>query len=117
MIGLMENAALSSVDPLLQPGHITVGIRVDVEHLAATPVGMKVTARSELLEIDGKRLVFRVEAYDDKELIGRGTHVRFIVNEQHFLSRAAAKAKNELRKSAGSTLHRPTPLPHPWPGW
>ncbi|MDQ0285371.1 putative thioesterase [Desulfofundulus luciae] len=93
MIGLMENAALSSVDPLLEPGQITVGIRVDVEHLAATPIGMEVVARSELVEIDGKRLVFRVEAHDEQELIGRGTHERFIVNQERFLSRTAAKLK------------------------
>ncbi|MCL6557932.1 MAG: thioesterase family protein [Firmicutes bacterium] len=91
MIGLMENAALSSVDPLLEPGQITVGIRVDVEHLAATPIGMEVVARSELVEIDGKRLVFRVEAHDERELIGRGTHERFIVTKERFLSRTAAK--------------------------
>lgn len=93
MIGLMEKAALSSVDPLLEPGQITVGIRVDVEHLAATPIGMEVVARSELMEIDGKRLVFRVEARDEQELIGRGTHERFIVNQERFLSRTAAKLK------------------------
>ncbi|WP_027717447.1 thioesterase family protein [Desulfovirgula thermocuniculi] len=95
MIGLMENAALSAVDPLLEPGQMTVGIKVDVEHLAATPVGMKVTARAELVEIDGRRLVFRVEAFDEKEQIGRGTHVRFIVNTERFLSRAEGKLKGE----------------------
>lgn len=91
MIGLMEKAALTSVDPLLEAGQTTVGIRVDVQHLSATPIGMQVTARSELVEIDGKRLVFRVEAYDERELIGRGTHERFIVAEERFLSRATAK--------------------------
>lgn len=95
MIGLMEKAALSSVDPLLDPGQMTVGIKVDVEHLAATPVGMKVTARAELVEIDGKKLVFRVEAFDEKEQIGRGTHVRYIVNVDRFLSRAEGKLKGE----------------------
>ncbi|MGB9803965.1 thioesterase family protein [Desulfofundulus sp.] len=93
MIGLMESAALSSVDPLLEPGQITVGIRVDVEHLAATPIGMEVVARSELVEIDGKRLVFRVEAHDERELIGRGIHERFIVNQERFLARTSAKLK------------------------
>lgn len=93
MIGLMEKAALSSVDPRLPAGQTTVGVRVDVEHLAATPVGMQVTARSELVEIDGRRLVFRVEAYDECEIIGRGTHVRYIVTADRFLSRAAGKIK------------------------
>jgi predicted thioesterase len=67
---------------------------VDVEHLAATPVGMEVVATSELVEIDGRRLVFKVEARDEQELIGRGTHERFIVDGERFLSRAAAKLKS-----------------------
>lgn len=87
MIGLMENAALSSVDPLLPEGHSTVGIKVDVEHVAATPVGGFVEARSELLEIDGRRLIFKVEAFDGKDLVGRGRHERFIVTTERFLSK------------------------------
>ncbi len=93
MIGLMEKAALSSVDPLLESGLTTVGTRIDVQHLAATPVGMKVVAVSELVEVDGRRLVFRVEARDGEELVGRGTHERYIVPVQKFLDRAAAKKK------------------------
>ncbi|MFZ5634662.1 MAG: thioesterase family protein [Bacillota bacterium] len=93
MIGLMEKAALSSVDPLLESGMTTVGTRVDVQHLAATPVGMKVVAISELVEVEGKRLVFRVEARDEVEVVGRGIHERYIVPEQKFLARAAAKKK------------------------
>lgn len=92
MIGLMEKAALSSVDPLLPEGHSTVGIKVDVEHVAATPVGGFVEARSELLEIDGRRLVFKVEAFDGKDLVGRGRHERFIVATDKFL----AKVKERL---------------------
>lgn len=93
MVGLMEKAALSSVDPLLESGQTTVGTRVEVQHLAATPVGMKVVAVSELLEVDGRRLVFRVEARDEIEVVGRGTHERFIVPEKKFLERTAAKKK------------------------
>ncbi len=93
MIGLMEKAALSSVDPLLESGMTTVGTRVDVQHLAATPVGMKVVAESELVEVDGKRLVFKVEARDEVEVVGRGTHERYIVPERKFLDRASAKKK------------------------
>lgn len=93
MIGLMEKAALSSVDPLLETGMTTVGTRVEVQHLAATPIGMKVVAVSELLEVDGKRLVFRVEARDEVEVVGRGTHERYIVPEEKFLNRAGAKKK------------------------
>lgn len=91
MVGLMEKAALSSVDPLLPEGYTTVGTRVNVEHVAATPVGGWVEARSELAEIDGRRLVFNVEAYDDRELVGRGTHERFIVVTEKFLQRVSGK--------------------------
>ncbi len=87
MIGLMEKAALSSVDPMLPEGYTTVGIKVDVEHMAATPVGGYVRAQSRLLEIDGRRLVFDVQAHDDKRLVGRGTHERFIVQADKFLQR------------------------------
>lgn len=93
MIGLMEKAALTSVEPLLDSGMTTVGTRVDVQHLAATPIGMVVTAESELVEIEGKRLVFRVEARDEVEAVGRGTHERYIVPEQKFLGKAAGKRK------------------------
>lgn len=93
MIGLMEKAALSSVDPLLQEGQTTVGMKVDVEHLAATPVGMTVTARSELLGVEGRKLTFQVEAHDGVDLVGRGTHVRFIVPEEKFMARALDKVK------------------------
>lgn len=91
MIGLMEKAALSSVDPLLPRGYTTVGIKVEVEHIAATPVGGHVRAQSRLLEVDGRRLLFEVEAYDERELVGRGTHQRFIVQADSFLQRVAAK--------------------------
>lgn len=93
MIGLMEKAALSSVDPLLEDGMTTVGTVLNVQHLAATPVGMRVTATSELTEVAGRRLVFLVEARDDVEVVGRGTHERFIVLQQKFLDRAASKKK------------------------
>lgn len=92
MIGLMEKAALSSVLPYLAEGMTTVGTRFEVKHLAATPVGMNVVARSTLVELDGKRLLFEVEAYDDMELIGKGIHERFIVKLEGFLKRAEAKS-------------------------
>ncbi len=91
MIGLMENAALSSVDPYLPEGFATVGLNVNVSHMAATPVGMKVTAKAELLEIEGKKLTFRVEAFDEAEKIGEGTHVRFIINLDKFIAKATSK--------------------------
>lgn len=94
MIGLMEKAALSSVDPLLGEGLTTVGTRVEAKHLAATPVGMNVVARSRLIEVDGKRLLFEVEARDDLDVIGRGLHERFIVKLDSFIKRAESKNSN-----------------------
>ena len=93
MIGLMENAAFSAVQALLPEGQTSVGSRVDIRHLAATPIGMRVTATAELLEVDGRRLVFRVEARDEQELIGDGQHERFIVTLDRFLKRMEEKAK------------------------
>jgi len=92
MIGLMENAAQSSVGPFLEEGMASVGISVDVQHLAATPIGMEVVAASELIEIDGKRLVFRVQAWDDKEKIGEGIHQRFIISLAKFMGKVQAKS-------------------------
>ncbi|SHJ98800.1 Thioesterase superfamily [Anaerobranca californiensis DSM 14826] len=93
MIGLMENAALKAVDPHLPEGLATVGTHLDVKHLAATPVGMKVWAVAELLEIQGKRLLFKVEAFDQLEKIGEGTHERYIIKLDKFLEKAANKGK------------------------
>lgn len=91
MIGLMENAAFSALQKLLPEGQSSVGTRVDIRHLAATPVGMKVTATAELLEVDGRRLLFRVEARDERELIGEGQHERFIITLDRFLARVNEK--------------------------
>jgi predicted thioesterase len=87
MIGLMENAAWTLVQPELNEGETTVGILVNVRHLAATPVGGHVVAAAELVEIDGRRLVFRVTARDDKQLVGEGTHERARVLLDRFLAR------------------------------
>lgn len=94
MIGLMEKAALSSVLPFLGEGMTTVGTRFEVKHLAATPVGLNVVARSTLVEIEGKRLLFEVEAWDDAEQIGKGIHERYIVKLDSFLKRAQSKSAN-----------------------
>jgi fluoroacetyl-CoA thioesterase len=92
MIGLMENAALKGVDPILPEGWSTVGIEINVKHMAATPVGFTVRAKSELIEVDGRRLVFKVEAYDESEKIGEGMHQRFIVQLDKFLSKMRNKS-------------------------
>ncbi|MGZ3637379.1 MAG: thioesterase family protein [Ktedonobacterales bacterium] len=87
MIGLMENAAWRLVQPELAEGETTVGTLVNVRHLAATPVGGHVVATAELMEIDGRRLVFRVSARDDIQLIGEGIHERALVQLDRFLAR------------------------------
>ncbi len=91
MIALMENAAMSSVSLYLPEGSSSVGTRIESSHVAATPLGMEVTARCELVEIDGKRLVFRVEAYDALGKIGEGTHERFIINVEKFMKKTEEK--------------------------
>ena len=91
MIRLMEKAALSSVSPYLEEGCTTVGTRVDIKHLAATPVGMEVVITSKLVEAEGKRLLFEVEARDQVELIGSGAHERFIVKTESFVRRTEGK--------------------------
>ncbi|WP_376797110.1 thioesterase family protein [Thermogemmatispora sp.] len=87
MIALMENAAWRAVADFLEEGYVSVGTRVDVRHLAATPIGQRVRAIAELVEVDGRRLLFRVEAYDEEKKIGEGFHERFVVHLQRFLER------------------------------
>jgi fluoroacetyl-CoA thioesterase len=87
MIGLMENAAWRLVQPHLAEGETTVGTLVSIRHLAATPLGDTVRATAELVEIDGRRLVFRVEAHDSRQLIGEGTHERARVLLDRFMAR------------------------------
>lgn len=91
MVALMETAAVAAADPLLPRGYQTVGIQVNISHLAATPVGGKVTARAELVEIEGRKLIFRVEAYDEAGKIGEGTHQRFIIEVARFMQKAESR--------------------------
>jgi predicted thioesterase len=91
MIGLMENAAINAVDKLLPEGQATVGTRIEATHIAATPIGMEVIAKATLVELDKRRMVFKVEAYDEKEKIGEGMHERFIIDLEKFLKKASEK--------------------------
>ena len=91
MIALMEEASQSSVAPHLEEGQSTVGTRLSVSHDSATPLGMKVWAESRLVEIDGRRLVFEVRAFDECGPIGQGTHERVIIRQQRFLEKTEAK--------------------------
>jgi predicted thioesterase len=95
MIYLMEIAAAEAIQPYLPEGWISVGVSVAVRHLAATPVGMTVTARAEVIAVDERTVTFSVEAYDEREKIGEGTHVRAPVELARFLQRIAAKRTPE----------------------
>ena len=91
MIALMENTASLSVEPYLEEGQGTVGTLINVKHSSATPVGMRVTCETELIEVDRKRLVFRVQAYDEAGSIGEGIHERFIIDNTKFMEKAEGK--------------------------
>jgi predicted thioesterase len=91
MIGRMELTSRDAVLPFLDPGFDTVGTHVDVYHLAAAPVGVVVTFTAEVTAVDGRRIHFRVEAWDEKEKIGEGTHERAIINVAKFATRLAEK--------------------------
>lgn len=93
LIALMEDAARTLVDPKLDPGQMSVRVNLNVTHLAATPLGMRVTARAKLLSVDGRNLTFEVEAHDEREKIGEGTHTRAIINLDRFMARAKEKAE------------------------
>lgn len=91
LCALMEEASWKSIAPHLEEGQSTVGTKLDISHDSATPVGMKVWAESEITQADGKRIVLKVAAYDEKGLIGQGVHERYIVTDERFLAKAAKK--------------------------
>lgn len=91
MIALIEEAAYQSVSGMLEEGAGTVGTLMNVEHISASPVGMRVNAKTELVEVDGRRLVFQVEAYDENGMIGKGVHERFIIQNKKFQDKTDAK--------------------------
>ena len=94
LIAFMEYTAFTSLNPFLPEGMGTVGTLVNIRHLAASPVGMRITCESELIEVDGRRLVFRVTASDDCGVIGEGTHERVIIDNARFTERV----QNKLNK-------------------
>jgi fluoroacetyl-CoA thioesterase len=91
MIMIMENAALNAMKPYLEAGESALGTRVDVRHLAATPVGRVVTGEAEIIKVDGRRLEFTIRALDGTEVIGTGTHERMIIDLARFAERLKAK--------------------------
>ncbi|HZQ34872.1 MAG TPA: thioesterase family protein [Dehalococcoidia bacterium] len=92
MVGLMEHAAIRAADRALPDGSQTVGTSMSFKHMAATPLGVRIRARAELTEVDGRRLVFRIEAFDPWEQIGSADHERFVIQRDRFLARVAEKA-------------------------
>ena len=91
MIALIEETAWRSVAPELEPGQGTVGTALDVRHLSATPVGLRVRCETELTELDRRRLVFTVKVYDPFGLVGEGTHERFVIQYEKFMKRVDEK--------------------------
>ncbi len=92
MAALIEETCWRSVADELENGQGTVGTRLDIEHLSATPVGLRVACESELTDVDGRKLTFSVNVYDEKGPVGRGTHERFVIDSERFLRKAEAKA-------------------------
>jgi fluoroacetyl-CoA thioesterase len=99
MIGLIEKAARDSVQSLLSQGWTTVGTRVDIRHISATPFGEEISATAEVVEVDGRRLVFAVLAADRLGLVGEGTHERFAIEQDAFVSRV----RNRFRATGSVT--------------
>ncbi len=93
MVALMEGAAVAAIDSRLAEGETSVGTRLEVRHVAATPIGQQVRARAEVTGVDGRQVMFSVQAWDELELIGEGTHTRFIIDLARFEQRLKAKQK------------------------
>lgn len=89
LIAMMEEAAVNALE--LEEGQSSVGVSLNIKHVAATPIGMKVWAEAELVEVDRRRLVFKVEAFDSKETIGSGVHERFLIDDEKFMNKTLAK--------------------------
>jgi len=95
LVGFLEWACIKAINPHIDwPQEQTVGTHIDVSHQAATPPGLEVTATVELVAVEGRKLVFAVEARDPVELISKGRHERFVINKEKFDAKLAAKAKN-----------------------
>lgn len=91
MINVIEAAALAACEHLLPAGHQSLGIHLDVRHIAATPVAMSITAEAEVIKVEGRTIFFRVAVHDEKELIGDGLHERVVVNVERFDARVQRK--------------------------
>lgn len=94
MMALMENASVVAIQKFLPKGQTSVGAEISIKHLAPTPVGVRVRARSQVVTLDGRRVIFQVEAWDHKEKIGEGTHTRVIVDAARFKDKIEKKIKS-----------------------
>lgn len=93
LVAMMEEAAVNAL--VLEDGQSSVGVSLNIKHLAATPLGLKVWATAELIEIDRRRLVFKVDAFDEKEQIGSGIHERFLIDAEKFMSKTLSKRNGQ----------------------
>lgn len=112
MVNLMEAAALQAVERYMPPGHQTVGTRLDVKHFAATPVGLRVRARADLVKVEGRTLTFRISAEDEREAIGEGVHERLVINVARFDERmqrkiAGGRGTDETKRAASGAAPFP----------
>jgi fluoroacetyl-CoA thioesterase len=107
MVLIMENAALNTIRDYLEADEAAVGTEINVKHLAATPVGHRVVAEAEVIEVDGRRIEFKVTACDETERIGAGTHQRMVVNLRRLKSRLAAKSRKMTGPSDAPNLPKP----------
>jgi predicted thioesterase len=95
LIGFLEMTARNLIKTLVEPGEDSVGTMVNIRHLAATPIGMRVRLRAEIVSVEGRRVVCRVEAWDEREKIGEGTHERFVIDVTRFGLRVLAKSRGQ----------------------
>jgi len=99
LVGFLEWACIRAINPHIDwPQEQTLGTHINVSHEAATPPGLEVTATVELIAVEGRRLVFNVEAHDGVDLISRGQHERFVINKEKFVARVGAKTRDGTRK-------------------
>jgi len=91
LIQLMEQAAVNAIQDIIPPDQLTLGTQVKIKHLSATPLGMKVTGNAILKEVDKNRLLFLVDAYDEKEKVAEGEHERVFVSKEHFRQKVEKK--------------------------
>ena len=99
LVCLMKNAAIRALEGRLVPEHTSVGVRIELDHLAPTPVGIEMKARARLVSVDGRRTVFEIEAFDEIEMIGRATHERILVSFEKFMSRSELKRAQSSHRS------------------